>query len=103
MSANNWTTCPNCKRKQDQEQATAVIKAAKAYGKVPAEQYAKLLHAAQYPIIYSPSMREDYQLGVTEAGRFFVTYSASCNRCPFTYQYKYEVALDVAKLSQRKE
>lgn len=93
MSADNWTTCPRCKRKHDEKLAADRAKLDKSYGKVPAANYMADLKAmelrerAEMP----NTLREDYELGTNEDGTFSVNYRCSCSTCDFRYSFKNEV------------
>lgn len=80
MSADNWGECPKCSK----------IKAenlAKAYGKVPASEYQKLLDKSKEE---KNTLREDYEIWTRLSGVFSVSYSCSCSDCNFEFSYKHE-------------
>ena len=79
MSANNWDTCPRCKKKLEATRAKAAASAEKEYGKVPPDEYLTMVKAAK--LIggkLEQTLREDWEIGVDEDGRFYVSYSGSC-------------------------
>jgi hypothetical protein len=90
MSASNWNTCPKCLHRAKEEQAEAIRLAKNSYGKVPEEEYASLCQEAAKPLDVPTSLREDYEIGITEAGKFFVIYSGYCSQCDFVYTFNHE-------------
>ena len=85
MSANNWTTCPKCKEITEKKQTEA----GEAYGNVSEKEYLAIL--TKYTETNEDrTLREDYEIGVTEEGDFYAIYRCSCNVCDFSYYYKYE-------------
>ncbi len=98
MSADNWTTCPKCAQIKTRESETALAKAKKMYGKVPADEYLKLVKDAE---TLSPAkqsaeetLREDYEIGVRD-GVFIVSFGCSCFVCNFEFNYHFKEALKV--------
>jgi hypothetical protein len=89
VSANNWSVCPKCKAKAEAEHAALCEEAAAAYGKVPADKYRSMLKAASEKPSLQETMREDYELGVDEDGKFSVGYRALCEECGFEFSYKH--------------
>ncbi len=81
MSADNWTTCPNCRQ-------LAETKVASSYGKVSEDEYLAILEAKK-SIKNEPTLREDYEMWTDEDGKFTVSYSCSCSVCKFHFDYKY--------------
>lgn len=62
MSPDNWTTCPNCRAK---DQAGELL------GSLP------------------PTLREDWDLGMNRAGEFEVIYSCSCKVCGWAWKHRH--------------
>ena len=94
MSASNWRQCPACLRKAKAAHEELAAKALASYGKVPADEYRAMSDAAMKPVELDSSLREDYQLGIGEDGRFYVHYRGSCTECPFEFRYKHEQAAE---------
>jgi hypothetical protein len=95
MSADNWTTCPRCKAKAEADDKGKIDAAAKAYGKVSAEEYEKLVADARSPAQFdTDTLREDYEIGVHN-GEFSVSYGCSCNVCGFKFSFKHEEKVKV--------
>ncbi len=88
MSADNWDKCPNCKAIADKVSAGLKEKAAKCYGRIPAEDYLELMHKADNPTQLEDTLREDYEVGVNNDGLFEVSYSCRCDKCGFAYSFK---------------
>jgi len=39
------------------------------------------------------TMREDYELGITEEGEFYIRYKAACLKCGFSHKFTHDAAL----------
>ena len=96
MSANNWSTCPRCVAANRETQRKRLAAVQKKYGKIPAEKWEALAAEARQPMEDTESLREDYELGITNEGEFFVIYRASCEYCGFKHDFKHEQMLDVS-------
>jgi len=90
MSADNWRICPQCKAKKLKDKEKARNKAESSYGKIPQEEYLKLLDVANKKIRLEDTLREDYSVYVDEDGEFRVSYSCYCQECSFDYTYGYK-------------
>lgn len=89
MSADNWGICPKCniKFKEDQE------KAEELYGKIPVEEYKKMLSETKDPEDNTSTLREDYEVWTDKEGLFQVSYRCSCEKCGFEFNYEYKEKL----------
>jgi hypothetical protein len=79
MGADNWAICPKCNKEAEDKYANA-------YGNVSESEYQNLIrkvddHEARR------TLREDYEIYISETGRFCIGYSAHCNVCKFQYSY----------------
>jgi hypothetical protein len=102
MSANNWTTCPRCYVTQvaaRKNLAENLLREAKAsYGKVPHEEYHRLLleadsaraAAEKLHDSFPETLREDYELGINDNDDFTVDYGATCTQCNWKFTFKHE-------------
>lgn len=91
MSADNWAACPRCTQLAEARRQRAETKASVSYGKVPAAEWLKLRRRGEKRRDLEDTLREDYQVGInTETGGFFVTYSATCTACAFSFRYEHE-------------
>ena len=88
MSANNWTTCPECKKSAQHTKGELGKRLPMAYGGVTQDEYRKLLTEFETPILLGDTLREDYELGIRD-GEFYVNYSAHCNECGFSFEFKH--------------
>lgn len=97
MTADNWSQCPVCLAKAEKEYAAAKRKLNADYGKVPAEEFVARRDALRNPPQPEDTLREDYELGVCDNGKFYVNYSCSCTSCGFahTYEHSEQLAVDV--------
>jgi hypothetical protein len=92
MSADNWTTCPECKIAHAADRDARMRKVAKSYGKVPAEEYERMAgEARREPIkVQDDTLREDYEIGTNAEGMFSVGYSCSCTKCGWSFKFKHQ-------------
>jgi hypothetical protein len=90
MSADNWGTCPKCKADEEARKQRAKEKLDESYGKIPAAEY--LRKAEQLGVVpeYNPTLREDYQIYIDDAGVFSVEYRARCEVCGFEFVHDFE-------------
>lgn len=93
MSASNWDICPACRRRAIIAKDTAIREANAAYGKVSPDEYMKMVTEANKEVKLEPSLREDWELGITEKGDFYVIYHGHCQTCSFGFDYKYDKKL----------
>lgn len=101
MSADNWGICPKCKAKKARQHDALIDKAAKAYGKVPRDEYEAMVKKADS---LKPAddidetlrtLREDYEVYTDADGWFSVTYEAGCKVCGFKHEFKHTEKLSV--------
>ncbi len=88
MSADNWRTCPNCAKVAQAAKEKAKTKAEQSYGKVSADEYARLLSESQLPIKLEETLREDYEIGIDDTGEFFMSYGCGCSKCDWKFSAK---------------
>jgi hypothetical protein len=93
MSADNWTRCPKCYRDFLKTKEAALAKAHASYGKVPAEDFVTALRKAEALTFAqgSSTLREDYEIGINQAGVFTVEYGAGCQACGAVFTFKHVV------------
>ncbi len=103
MSADNWTVCPRCQYKIQQEQERLLARVQVSYGKVPEGDYLYLLKKAKQAPVPENVLREDYNVGITDGGTFYVNYRCECTRCGFTHAFKQEQQLDLSQPVKREE
>jgi hypothetical protein len=66
VSADNWAVCPKCVKEQ------------RSWKAVLGEPLDEGEH----------TLREDYEIGVTAAGDFYVSYGCHCEKCGFRWSFK---------------
>lgn len=95
MSADNWRTCPQCLAQSTAAANAAFRKAADAYGKVSAADWEALRDAAREldKAEQKDTLREDYELGTTPSGEFYVSYSCACTECGFSHKFSHREQL----------
>lgn len=89
MSADNWGICPKCKKNQDAVMDRNIEKVVEAYGKIPEEAYLTMKIELLAVKKTEDTLRENYELGVNEDGKFIVNYRASCSVCHFKFSYRF--------------
>lgn len=93
MSADNWRVCRKCLLAAQAKYRAAEQDLAKAYGKVPVEEFdAKRAALGDEPTISNQeeNLREDYEFYLSTAGEFSAAYSAHCSACGFGHTFKHE-------------
>lgn len=101
MSADNWRVCPVCLKRADDDRNVRLAAVAELYGKVPAEKWAAKQTKAAQPVDLEHTLREDYEVGLSEDGRFYVSYCGSCDVCGLEHRHKVEQQLDLAGISAK--
>ena len=96
MSASNWDVCLRCRAKAEADREARERRAERAYGKVGRAEYERLCAGAMKPAELPESLREDYEVGVSHTGQFFVAYDCLCQHCGFSHRFRHEQQLDVA-------
>jgi len=82
MSADNWTSCPRCKKTRDEERN-------KAYGNMSEQEYLALIKLT--PLV--PTFREDYEIGIRK-GRFQINYHGRCSRCGLEKRFEIDEGIE---------
>lgn len=94
MSANNWTTCPNCKKEAEEKYQEEEKALDSAYGVVSASRFSQLAEEhsnnSVEKILGKYTLREDYDIGVGADGIFEVSYRAFCDKCGLKFSYKHK-------------
>lgn len=88
MSADNWRVCPRCQANKNRNLAEEMNKVAASYGKVPPSEYVESMKrfGAEQPI--ELTLREEYELGMTENGTVYISYACACE-CGFGFSFKH--------------
>lgn len=99
MSANNLTSCPECK-KQRQHQIECLERGlTEIYGKVSAKEYERASsELTELKVKHGKpgsgyTLAEYYEIGV-RGERFKVSYYARCSECEWEYEHKLEQPLE---------
>lgn len=89
MSADNWATCPRCRRLEEVRIAGLQRQVAESYGVLPVEQYDALRGEAAEPINRSRlvTFREDYEIWGAEEGKIMIRYTGICNVCGLAAEF----------------
>lgn len=86
MSADNWTYCPKCQEIARKKTEQLRVRVETDYGKIPPDNYIKLLDQFNNPPKLKQTLREDYEVGIHD-GVFSISYGASCDVCKFKFEY----------------
>ena len=103
MSADNWAECPRCRAMRLVEIEKRRLNLLKIYGKVPPEQYVtEMTDLNNFRDSHlDETLREDYELGITPQGRFYVSYGGGCDKCGLAFTFKHEEAVDLSKVKKK--
>ena len=96
MRANNWGACPRCRKIEIETSLQLRTRAETQYGKVSSEKYLELLKKAGEATIVraaAQTLREDYEMGITSDGMFFIDYGCSCDKCGFSHSFNHKEQL----------
>lgn len=89
MSADNWRICPVCWDDYQNRLLKQKADIASAYGKVPVAKY----EAMKLAKITEPeeTFREDYEIGMSSQGGFYVNYLGACRACGASFSHDQEL------------
>ena len=90
MSAKNWRVCPRCVRYANTVRDSELMQVRSNYGVIPLDQWAEEFNDAKQEVKTKEAMREDYDIGLNEEGKFVVNYRAWCDSCGFEFKYSHE-------------
>jgi hypothetical protein len=83
--ADNWAICPNCSRLRVEAQKALAKKIEESYGKIPQDQYLKLVNTEIDHL--TRSLREDWEIRMLETGELDISYSCHCRECGFKFKF----------------
>ena len=95
MGADNWTKCPKCAILANKKTAQVRDNINRNYGKIPQDEYDHLIEKSKEPIELLDTLREDYEIYMTEDRFFEVEYSAACSKCGFKFEFKHKETVEV--------
>lgn len=97
MSADNWAECPKCKAKRVADRKAVLDWLRTQYGKIDPDEFVSRTAEANKPFKGNPTLREDYEIGITENDKgdavFSVSFGASCRECGFEFNHSVEVPI----------
>lgn len=90
MAADNWARCPQCAinyRKKIEERWKILHD---NYGKIRPEQFYKEFEEMESTPknLKETTLREDWDMGITDDGMFYASYKASCSVCGFKFSFE---------------
>ena len=96
MSADNWMQCPRCLLAEGQRLAEREKVVKDSYGNVPREEYQRRVAELAGGAPELPeTFREDYEMGVTDSGEFYVSYRGTCTECGLLHEFKHTEQLAI--------
>lgn len=90
MSATNWAYCPKCKEIEKRNHERVVEEWKSSCGKISPEDY-DANRPSDKPIEIAETLREDYELWITDDLQFKMHYRASCENCGFEFSKREEI------------
>lgn len=108
MSADNWRPCPQCVAQAESDAQSARAAADAAYGARPLDEFDALRAKAQRladaasdaregSSSESLTLREDYSIGTSADGRFYVHYTGRCVSCGYGVSFEHAQEFPPAK------
>lgn len=97
MSAKSYIDCPRCQQVAQSAQAERSRVAAESYGQVSADEYSKLINAANSVTTPKGTLGEYYEMWFTPEGEFRIRYQAVCRVCGFEFRTAHQVQSAVNK------
>ena len=88
MSADNWTRCPRCDKRENDIKHNL-------YGKVPEEDYLAAVNEIKKAKT-EENLREDYDIGVFR-NTFSVNYVCHCDKCGYHFEYEFGKELEIGE------
>lgn len=101
MSADNWTICPKCKRKAERERAERIASATARYGQERPEDWLHLMREAEKSLDLKATLREDFHIGVDDAGQFVARYRCRCCHVGCDFAHEFEHGADLLPLDAK--
>ena len=95
MSADNWTVCPKCNKRNVEMRTARKWAADESYGKVSVEEYRKIVDLAAQEIGIDSNLREDYEQFMDEDGVYTVSYRCACSVCDFSFRYTHKEKVEL--------
>lgn len=89
MSADNWGDCPKCKVLVAEKNEAEIESVNKLYGTVSVEDFKYRLGRAGAHEYERGTLREDYEMGVTSHGLFYISYRGYCAECGFEHEFEH--------------
>lgn len=94
MSADNWSICPRCETNLRARQQRKTAEIMVQYGHIPADEFLEKIDTLKKRWLIKesgllePTLREDYEQGLTEKGQYYSFFSAFCHVCQFTFTHR---------------
>ena len=85
MSADNWAQCPRCQINLTRYRDKAIAEAKAIYGEASAMKVAHRI-----PEEVDTSLREEYEMGISDNGNFYSTYNANCQQCGLEFHHHHD-------------
>lgn len=95
MGADNWGQCPRCLAKHRKAMTEINEALDKAFNTMVAREYQDLVNKTKKPDEPEHTLRENYEIGVANDGKFYVIYRCRCEVCDFKFSFRKEQVLKV--------
>lgn len=90
MSADNWTTCPQCRQKELDRLGELSRQVSEGYGVLPIKKFDALRADLAKGEQLKETFREDYEFYGADEGTVEWAYSGHCTVCPLEVSFKGE-------------
>lgn len=90
MSADRWSICPKCGRTADAIRAERQQAVEAAYGTLPRAEWEAMVAEADKPVEVYETLREDWDIYLTNDAIVHVAYKAHCDKCGARAEFKHE-------------
>ena len=94
MSADNWAICPRCNVDLQIKTIAFEQLVKEQYGKIPIEEWEKMKKGSKKEELQT-TLREDYEMWMSDYGIFHVRYNASCEKCNYEFAFNHEQQTEV--------
>lgn len=90
MSANRWSTCPQCAKSRTGKADALRKQASDGYGVISQREYLGFIREAEKADkeTLPNAMREDWEIGLGADLEVFVDYRAYCETCGFKREFR---------------
>jgi|AntAceMinimDraft_10_1070366.scaffolds.fasta_scaffold74663_1 hypothetical protein len=99
MRADSWRICPKCCKNVEDHKHNRIQELKNSYGKIPIDEYnRKLMFISNGPdnkYDDDETLREDYEIYMNKDGVLTISYSCSCGKCGFEYEFDKKIQVEL--------